>query len=116
MTKIMGEVADVTRKNYNLEFVVPTRTELLRIRRIHRDRSKKEQSDIKRVEQWVQDVTEGDLPLDSLAPELRANRYGFKLSDKVRILLALWDSATPEQRELARQGKPSVARHEGVAA
>jgi hypothetical protein len=34
-----------------------------------------------------------------------ADKYGFKLQDSARILLALWESATPEQRESARMGK-----------
>jgi len=75
MDSLSDEVKAVVASNYSLRFTVPTGPELDKMRKIHRDMSKKERERAHKIEQTLESFAElaerGDLSLDQLPPELR---------------------------------------------
>jgi superfamily I DNA and RNA helicase len=76
MKELGEELKKVVRNQYRLAFRVPTREELEKMRRIHRDVSKEELAKIQRAERGLAEIVEmirrGDISKDDLSPELRS--------------------------------------------
>lgn len=82
MTDLKSEIDQVISHDFKLEFCVPTDSEHEKIRQIHRDMTREEQAEVKRMEEvlakYVQSVESGELGEDVLPRELR---------DKLREIL-----------------------------
>jgi superfamily I DNA and RNA helicase len=87
MAGLSNELTGVVQNRYRLAFRVPTRQEIEKIRRIHRDVSKEELAKIKKVERGLAEVLElirrGEISKDDLSLDLRG---------EVATLLALDDT------------------------
>ena len=77
MTTLSEELSKIVENQYRLAFKVPTREELEKIRRIHRDISREEIAKIQKVERGLQEALEmikrGEVAPDDLSPEIRAD-------------------------------------------
>ncbi len=77
MPSLVDEIEKVVSNSYQLEFKIPTVSELARIRHIHRERSDSDEAAIKRVTEELQNllkaVDRGDIDLFDLPPKLRTN-------------------------------------------
>jgi superfamily I DNA and RNA helicase len=75
MIELSNEVQKVIDNNYCLKFKVPTPDELEKMRRIHRDMTKKEKDRTQNIERTLESFAElaerGDLSLEQLPPELK---------------------------------------------
>jgi superfamily I DNA and RNA helicase len=75
MTTLGEELTKIVENQYRLAFKVPTREELEKIRRIHRDISREEIAKIQKVERGLSEVLEmirrGEVAPDDLSPEIR---------------------------------------------
>ncbi|MFO0864614.1 MAG: ATP-binding domain-containing protein [Gemmataceae bacterium] len=75
MTELKEEIDHVVSDNYRLKFRIPTPPELARMRTINRDRTPEEKNRILKAQKGVQEylelIEQGVLPVDSLPPQLR---------------------------------------------
>jgi superfamily I DNA and RNA helicase len=75
MERLASEVEMVRQKNFRLDFTIPTEQELKKLRMIHRELTEAERAKRTRAERQLsealQAVAQGDLPIESLPPELR---------------------------------------------
>jgi superfamily I DNA and RNA helicase len=73
---LMKEIDDVRKQHFQLSFRIPTGPELKELRRIHRDLSPQERKKIENAEKQLNNgldqLISGEIPLDMLAPEVRA--------------------------------------------
>jgi superfamily I DNA and RNA helicase len=93
MQDLKTEIDKVVNGDFRLEFCVPTQAELDQIRQIHRDMTKEEQEEIRRMEatfaKYVASVESGDLGEDVLPRELR---------DRLREILEENDARSHQDR------------------
>jgi superfamily I DNA and RNA helicase len=75
MEKLASEIDAVRKRNFTLEFRIPTGTQLEKLRMIHRERTAAEHDRIvkaqKGLTEFLSAVRRGDLPLEGLPPDLR---------------------------------------------
>ena len=75
MDLLVSEVNRVRQHQFKLEFKIPNETELRKLRTIHRERTAAERAKIERAEkglnEFLEAVQRGDLPLESLPLEMR---------------------------------------------
>jgi superfamily I DNA and RNA helicase len=76
MQAVIQELESVEKNQYRLSFRIPTREQLAKIRRIHRDVSREELARIQKVERGLTEALEairrGEILTDDLSPELRS--------------------------------------------
>lgn len=76
MTALCSEVAKARQNNFELEFTYPDREQIKRLARVHRDMTEEERRDWERkiitLNDVIRAVTEGDVPIEALPPELLA--------------------------------------------
>jgi len=82
MNDLKAEIDKVIENDFKLEFQVPTQTELAKMRKIHRDMTRDEQDEVRKMEEalsrYVESVEKGDLGEDIISRSLR---------DKLRSIL-----------------------------
>jgi superfamily I DNA and RNA helicase len=82
MQDLKTEIDQIVKKDFKLEFTVPRPKELAAMRKIHRDMTKDEQADIRRIEQtlakYIEGVEKGYMGKEIISRQLR---------DKLRDLL-----------------------------
>jgi superfamily I DNA and RNA helicase len=75
MDAISREIDEVSRREFRLEFVIPTIEELSRLRHIHRDRTMEEEAVVRRATQRLTELLDSiegrEIQLDDLPPALR---------------------------------------------
>ncbi len=75
MASVSREVEQTIAKNFQLEFVIPTRAELDQMRHIHRDRPEHEEATVRRategVEAFLEAIDRGEMDLLDLPPKVR---------------------------------------------
>ncbi len=75
MTKLMEEVDAVRKSGYQLQFTIPSKDELVKLRTIHRDRTQAEKSRVKKAERASEELIhafeQGDITLDNMPAPLR---------------------------------------------
>lgn len=76
MGDLKAEIDKVIENDFRLEFQVPTPSELAKMRKIHRDMTKDEQVEIRKMEdavaRYVEGVESGDISEDILSRQLRS--------------------------------------------
>lgn len=75
MAALQAEVDRIRSENFEIEFTYPTREELQRLARVHRDMTDEErrnwESKISAVSDVVRAVIDGDVPIEALPPDVR---------------------------------------------
>jgi superfamily I DNA and RNA helicase len=75
MLNLVSELSAVEQNSYQLRFAVPTTKQLENMRRIHRDMTEmeiaKHTNALKGLEHFLALIESGDLPPESLPPEVR---------------------------------------------
>ena len=75
MEKLAAETDAVRKKNFTLEFTIPTGSQLEKLRMIHRERTAAEYARIEKAQngltEFLNAVQRGDLLLEGLPPHLR---------------------------------------------
>jgi superfamily I DNA and RNA helicase len=75
MEKLTVEIDEVIKRKFRLEFPIPTRQELEKLRTIHRERTASELERIKKaemgLEKFLEAVQRGELPIEALPLDIR---------------------------------------------
>lgn len=71
MVDLMKEYEEVVKQNYHLKFKLPTKEELAKMRRIHRDMTPEERKVAENMENLVKSLERGDLSLEDIPDNIR---------------------------------------------
>ena len=71
MENLKTETDMVAERDYHLEFTVPSPEQLERLRKTSRDITEEERNRLRQVSEFVELIEKGELPIESVPPELR---------------------------------------------
>jgi tRNA G18 (ribose-2'-O)-methylase SpoU len=71
MEKLKAEIDEVIKRDYQLEFTVPTEEQLAQMKKIYREITTEDRSNIEKLKEVVTLWEKGDLPIEVLPKKLR---------------------------------------------